>query len=471
LKRLMKITGFVCMVLFLWHAASCTYARAGETISIEVHHSYLLQTEKPIIRASVADPKIADVTMLTPTQILVVSKAKVSGSTSLIIWYDEKTIIAYDIIVYTTIRPWIVTAIKDRISTIAPKIKIDIIGAGVAPEEETILLKGSVASQEVLNQILTIVESFNIKYYNLIRLTGSQQVQLKVVIAEISKSGLKQMGLNFSRMSQNLGIGLFKGQPKGTDTTQENASTVLVTASDNLSTPFGNAFQIALTATKYNWLAMISLLKGQGLARSLATPTLVTMNGQEAEFQVGGSFPVPVQGDSGSISIQNIPYGVILKFTPYIIDREVITLKVSPEVSYPDFSLGVTAGGATVPGLATRKADTTLQLKSGQTFAMAGLLKENFYQTVNKIPFLGDIPFIGTAFTSKETNHSETELLIMVTPTIVRAMEEEKVPGLPGKEIKTKISDIDFFIKNKFEGSEESDEKQAVFKGKTGFIK
>jgi pilus assembly protein CpaC len=124
-----------------------------------------------------------------------------------------------------------------------------------------------------------------------------------------------------------------------------------------------------------------------------------------------------------------------------------------------------------VPGLNTRKATTTLQLKSGQTFAMAGLMQENYYQTVHKIPFLGDMPFIGSLFTAKEHSISESELVVMVTPTIVRAMNPAQVPGLPGNEIKTRTTDTDFFIQNDLDTTNQEQTARTEFRGKTGFIK
>lgn len=466
--------------------------KKSSTIMIQVSHSRLIKSRRPVIRASIADPEIADVNMITPNQILVIANGDKAGSTTLILWQDENQIETFDVHIYTAISPVLLNLLKTRINKIAPSIEIGVMPTIDKPDNGTILLTGMVASQKLLNKVLLVVESFNIKYYNLIDITGPQQVQLKVVIAEISKSGLKQMGINF--LSSAFGFskgGTVEGETEFTNSTGTKPKSVLnlltgeltshiindnwtnttTTSGHTITSPFASAFQIAVNSSGNNWLALISLLKNQGLSKFLATPTLVTMNGQTAEFQVGGSYPIPVQTDEGGITIEQVSYGIILSFTPYILDDETITLEVAPEVSTPDFSLGVTSGGVTVPGLATRKATTTLQLKDGQTFAMAGLLREESYVTINKVPFLGDIPYLGALFTSKETKHTETELVILVTPKIVRPLNKNEIPVLPGEETGNKISDIDFFIKNKLDLPQKNKEANNKFQGSTGFSK
>ncbi|WDP90904.1 MAG: pilus assembly protein N-terminal domain-containing protein [Desulfobacter sp.] len=451
-------------------------------IRIEMFHSHLLETGVPIMRASIADPKVADVNILSPTQILVVAKAKRNASTTLILWESEKKAVTYDICVFSKIDPALLSLMAERIRAVAPGVSIDILPARQAVDSKSIILKGEVESQMVMERVITVVESFGIRYFNLIDLKGPQQIQLKVVIAEVSKSGLKQMGINFLDSGDNLGFGVFKGGTTETkvefkgETKYDTAAassgkspdsisnTVTQTVSNTIGSPFKSAFQIALNSTKHNWLAYLSLLKNQGLARSLATPTLVAMSGQKAEFQVGGEYPINTKNDEGEISTKMQPYGIILKFTPYLLDKETITLEVNPEVSAVDFSFDP-------PGITSRRATSTLQLKDGQSFAMAGLLKEESSVTINKVPFLGDIPYLGTLFTSKENKHSETELVIMVTPRIVRAMNPGEVPALPGRGMKKEIRDGDFFIKNNL-GFMESDEKDTrEFRGKTGFAK
>ncbi|HDM78632.1 MAG TPA: hypothetical protein ENG51_19540 [Deltaproteobacteria bacterium] len=225
-----------------------------------------------------------------------------------------------------------------------------------------------------------------------------------------------------------------------------------ITSTAQVTSPLGGAFQVLLHSFQDDSLAMLTLLKSQGLARFLATPTLVTMSGQEASFRVGGEFPIPVTSTYGAVNVEYKKYGITLRFTPYVVDRETITLNVSPEVSSPDFSLAIASGGVSVPGLKTRVGYTTLQLKDGQTFVMAGLLRENSYILNDKIPFLGDLPYLGTFFTRKQFEKDETELIVVVTPHLVRPLNPGEVPALPGENMQDNISDFDFFLTNKNSG-------------------
>lgn len=440
-------------------SSAANVVNSGGTISLPVYHSFLLQTKEPVLRASVADPGVVDITIVTPEQILILAKAKIASSTSLILWYDKTKALTYDIVVFNTIPIAVITAIRETIQKIAPGVKIKVMEAGAIPKDERVLLTGSVESQEVLDKVLKVADSFGVDVYNLIRLEGPQQVQLEVTIAEISRTGLKQMGINFLEISGNKTFGLLRG---GTwDGTMPSDVTVY--------SPFSSAFEIILARS--DWLSMIGLLKSQGLARTLASPTLVTMNGQKANFQVGGEYPIPVQGDNGSTSIEYKKYGIMLEFTPYILDSNTITLEVSPEVSMPDYSLSVASGGASVPGLSSRKASTTLQLRPGQTFAMAGLLKEEYHQNIAKVPFLGDLPYIGTLFTNKEVEYQESELVVIVTPKFVVAMDAQEVPDLPGSGVRKRIDDMDFFIKNDTDSQAMSDKGFLRFKDTKGFIR
>jgi pilus assembly protein CpaC len=201
------------------------------------------------------------------------------------------------------------------------------------------------------------------------------------------------------------------------------------------------------------------------------------MSGQEADFMVGGEYPYPVPGAEGQTNIEFKRFGVMLRFTPTVVGRETMTIQVEPEVSSLDFSLAVASGGVAVPGLRTRRGATTLQLKDGQTFAMAGLLNEETRTVVNKIPFLGDIPLLGALFTSKEFQRNESELVIIVTPRLVRAMNRDEVPRLPGEGLNDNVGDSDFFLLNRvappverpFPGLDSENGQVKGFTGKTGF--
>ncbi|MGD9160019.1 MAG: type II and III secretion system protein family protein [Desulfobacteraceae bacterium] len=489
-------------------AGSCNdYATSGCSIEIEMHKSFIKKTGRDITRISIANPDIADARVITPRQVLLIGNKP--GSTNLIIWHknnnktdinpeEEEQAEVYDVEVYVSYA--IMKAVHGSLRKMVPEAKVNI-----QRTAKGIILDGEVESQQMLERVLSIVRSYVdvMDHNNLITITGSQQVQLEVRIAEVSRSGLKQMGLGFLN-NNDWSIGLFaSGKATGsssamnsvtpptitetidpfgnyTKTTTTGGTTRNLSSGIDLSTPFGSAFQVVLHAVEDDSMAILSILKGQGLSRILASPTLVAMSGQEAEFMVGGEYPYPVQGFLGRTTIEYKHFGIMLIFTPTVVGKETISIQVQPEVSSLDYSSAVNSGGVAVPGLRTRKGSTTLQLKDGQTFAMAGLISEEVQSTLNKVPFLGDIPILGSLFTSKQYQRSETELVIIVTPRLVRAMNPNEVPPLPGEGDMDNISDADFFLKNRVSSPvkkannkpDKNQEKTAPeFSGKTGFTR
>ena len=449
-------------------------------IDIELSKSIIKRFDHPVQRISIADPKIADYHLLTPTQLLLYAKDKI-GTTNMIVWYDEDTIDVFD--VQVTVSATLLEKIREELAEIVPQARVKL-----SRGSSSLMLYGEVDSQETLNKTLQVVSAYVQAVTNLISVRGSQQVQLSVRIAEVSRTGAKQMGLGFLT-SKDFSVGLYPGSgsiagttvgsstnyngsvPIETTTTvtdlatntststttteyiTENLSEVssgLATAS-SLTSPFASAFQLAISSLSDDFLGILSVLKSQNLARILASPTLVTMSGQQAEFLVGGEYPIPISSSDSGTTVQFKSYGIMLRFTPTVVAAETIVVQVEPEISNVDYTLAVSSGGVSVPGVSTRRGSTTLQLKDGQTFVMAGLLREDMYSVTNKVPFLGDIPYLGTLFTSKEFRKNETELMIMVTPRLVRALNPDEVPKLPGEDEMGIISDSDFFLKNKTE--------------------
>ncbi len=449
-------------------------------ISIELNKSVIKRTIRPVTRIAIANPEIVDYHLITPTQILLFAKGKL-GSTNLIVWYDEDTTEVFEIRVF--ISGDILKTIQGAIEEIVPDARIRL-----KEGRSGLMVFGEVDSQEMLDAVLKVVSSYVSSYTNLVTVRGSQQVQLSVRIAEVSRTGIKQMGLGFLT-NRDWAIGVF---PSGGMTGTSKASTKnistgipartttytrdpdtgrIVSASTDfqnvrqdfetvtrelastavLSSPYASAFQIAVHSLNNDFMGILNLLKGQNLARIIASPTLVTMSGQEASFLAGGEFPIPVQGQDNQTTIQYKSYGIMLRFTPTVVGRETITIQVEPEISSLDYSTSVVSGGVGVPGVKTRRGSTTLQLKDGQTFVMAGLLREDFFTTTSKVPLLGDIPYLGTLFTSKEVKKNESELMIIVTPHLVRALNPDEVPKLPGEDGMGMVSDYEFFMKNRTE--------------------
>jgi pilus assembly protein CpaC len=287
---------------------------------------------------------------------------------------------------------------------------------------------------------------------NLIRVPGVHQVLLQVRIAELNRTGMREIGADILGVDPGtgnilgtqiggaavsalgtLGLGGLVGTATG-DTTEVNTAFGIFPSGD---------FEILLRALRRN-----------SLLRVLAEPNLVAMDGHQASFLAGGEFPVPVAqagAAAGAITIEYKDFGVQLNFVPYILEDESIRIQVAPEVSSIDQALGVTLEGISTPALNTRRANTTVELREGQTLAMAGLLQVELDAHTNRIPLLGDLPYIGPMFSNTGHRKVEKELLVLVTPHLVRPMNPEQVPPLPGEDI-LDPSDCEFYFFNRIEG-------------------
>jgi pilus assembly protein CpaC len=252
---------------------------------------------------------------------------------------------------------------------------------------------------------------------------GSQQVMLQVRVAEVTQQALK-----------NLGVSLFTGGTGsgnwiGRTTTEQFAAPALDI--DKGTTTFSDLLNLFLFNSKYNVGAVISALQTTGHFQSLAEPDLIAYNGREASFLVGGQIPVPVvQGLTNAITIEWKEYGIRLTFTPTIAG-DVIRLKVEPEVSALDYTHGITLQGYNIPALTTRRAKTEVELRDGQSFAIAGLLSNVTEDDKQGVPLLSQLPVIGNLFKSKSGTKERTELMVLITPQLVRPLEPDEVPALP----------------------------------------
>ncbi|AEB08667.1 type II and III secretion system protein [Desulfobacca acetoxidans DSM 11109] len=429
------------------------FASKAGRIVIAPHMSFVKRTQRPITRVVLANPSLADAELLTPTQLFIVGKVK-QGVTSLTLWHGDNYAETYEIVVSFDDKVW--NDVQAAIRRLVPRARVK-----VERLPEGVMLDGAVESQGDLDKVDKIAKFFFGECTNMITVMGSQQVQLEVKVAEVSRSGIKQLGLGFL-LDKDYKVAVFPsgtaaGAMAGDRTTvsqwptgSSDTKTSSLASVAALASPYSSAFQALVHGLNDDILGIVSLLQGQGLTRLLASPTLVTMSGQEAHFLVGGEIPYQTVGSTGTPGTDFKKFGVMLKFTPYVLGDETITISVDPEVSAPDYTLGTTtSSGTTVPGLITRTGHSTLQLKDGQVFAMAGLLRDDFRSTVKKIPFLGNLPILGTLFTSKEFQRSETELMIIVKPKIVRALNPQEVPALPGSNMERDVSDLDFFILNR----------------------
>jgi pilus assembly protein CpaC len=290
---------------------------------------------------------------------------------------------------------------------------------------------------------------------NLIRVPGTQQVLLKVRVAELNRTGLRQIGGDFLAIDSDTGA-IVGTQIGGTGVTATALATgrLLTGSAQNITTATTTLFGIFQEG---DFAAFLSALRRNSLLKILAEPNLVAMNGHQASFLAGGEFPVPVpQTSSGgaapAITVQFQPFGVRLNFVPYILDNDVIRLSVDPEVSTVDFALGTTLvpGGSPVPGLDIRNAHTVVELRQGQTLAIAGLMQLTVDAQTSRIPGLGDLPIIGPFFSNTTNTRTEKELVVLVTPVLVEPMNRGQVPPGPGDEV-NEPNDLEFYLLNRIE--------------------
>ncbi len=393
-------------------------AEAGfERVVLTAGRSTVLQTDFDITRIAVTNPAVADALAVQPREILI--DGKTAGTVSLIIWGAARRA-QYDVV----IEPGI-TTLQQKLQALFPGEDIT-----ATLNDEALILSGRVSSTAVMLKAGEIAQSSasKLKVINLLQLPGglgSQQVMLQVRIAEVNR-----------RAVQELGVNLFMG-PNGENDYVARTTTGQFTPPgvSRDTTTLSDILNLFVMNTKYNVGVVIKALQQKGYFQSLAEPNLIAYNGQEASFLAGGEFPVPVVqgggvGVSNAVTIQWKEYGVKLKFTPTIAG-DTIRLKVRPEVSSLDFNNGVTLSGFRIPSLITRFAETDVELRDGQSFAIAGLLHNTAQENGSRVPILGSIPIIGALFRSKSETKEQTELMVLVTPQLVRPLDPDEVPALP----------------------------------------
>jgi pilus assembly protein CpaC len=290
----------------------------------------------------------------------------------------------------------------------------------------SVVISGRVSDPKIGAQVQSVVEAAGFKAVNLLDspAKGIAQVQLQVRVAEVSRNRMRDLGTSYAYQGGSSGV--YANTGSGPSALKE----VVGTAMSGTFTSALNLFVIG-----GNMASMIRALQTQGALRQLAEPNLIAMDGEQASFLAGGEFPIPiVQGgaDRSTVTIVFKEYGVRLNFKPTIIDEDHIRLILEPEVSTIDFANGVKFDGFVVPALRTRRAKTGIELRDGQSFALAGLLDNSEQKSLSKIPVLGDVPVIGALFKSKSYQKNETELIFIVTAHLVKPVNRDDLPQLRG---------------------------------------
>ncbi len=401
-------------------------AMAEESILIEINKGQMIKLSAPATSVVVSDPTTADVQVVSPTLLFVHGK-KVGDTSVYAIDNNDNQIYSATISVTHNL-----SKLRAAVKRAAPKSNINI-----RTVDGGIVLDGFAQSVEEAENIRGLAAAFigsNEKMVNMIKSAGSDQVALKVKIIEMSRNDLKKFGINLQTVLTPGGmvLQLLQGTDIGIDTNGTlNGSITSVDRTGLLDRAGSTSNQILTRFNNGKITNVIDALETQGLVTTLAEPTLTTTSGKAASFLAGGEFPIPIQGSNGTVTVQYKPFGVGLNFTPTVMSRGRISIDVAPEVSSINFDNPIEVNGIRNPILLTRKAQSTVELGSGDTFMLAGLLKNEGSNTVSKFPGLGDLPVLGTLFRSTQFQNNQTELVILVTPYLVRPIADPKKVQTP----------------------------------------
>jgi pilus assembly protein CpaC len=403
-------------LLGLSHTAAVAAEPALLRLEVTIGKSQVLNLQESFSRVSVTNPAIADVFVVTPNQILINGKAV--GTTSLVVFYPSKTIF-FDVLVQTDLA-----LLRERLKQVAPRDEIQVHAA-----QDAIILEGSVSSERTTAGAVEVAGVFapKGKVISLLSLTDvkPQQVLLQVHVAEVARAALKELGFSARALGQTFQGAAFPGNPFALA-----IGTLGPVVANGVFGQTSPDFQFSgstffLSSGNRDYAGVVRAMADRNVLRTLAKPNLVTQSGKEAKFLSGGEFPFPVAQSNNTISIEFKEFGVGLVFLPVVVDGETINLRVRPEVSSLDFSQGLQSGGFNIPVIRKNEAATTVNVKDGESFAIAGLINNEVRQAVAKIPVLGDIPILGALFRSTRFQNNETELLFLVTVKLVS-------PGAPG---------------------------------------
>ena len=399
---------------------------AGEFV-VPVNKSQILRLDVPFTDISVGNAKIADVLALTNRTLYVLGKA--IGTTSLTIFGPNRRLIAVADLVVT----FDIEGVKARLNEMMPGETVE-----VRPLGNSVVLSGMVSSAERAERAATIANRYAPgAVTNMLRVGSAQQVMLAVRFAEVKRSALKRVGINLLALSKD---GVTFG---ALGSTGFDVGTGIGAGLD--ADPGFLRGILGISIGSYTIQALFDALESKGFSRTLAEPTLVALSGDTASFLAGGEFPYQIVEDN-SVEIVFKQFGISLDFTPTVLDRNRINLVVKPEVSNLDFDTSA-ALDIGVPALSTRRAATTVELGDGQSFAIAGLIQNNFDDNIQQVPWLGNVPILGALFRSSDFLRSETELVMVVTPHIVKPVSPDRIV-LPTDRFMPP-SEKDFFLMGK----------------------
>ena len=389
-------------------AAQSSAAKPAETLNLSQGTGTLVRLSAPMTDVFIANDSVADVQVRSASQLYVFGKAR--GETTIYATgKGGKVVYAANVRVGHNVG-----SVDEMLRMAMPEASIQ-----ATPMNDLVLLTGTVSSPEDVEEAQRLVQAYvgqSTQVVSRLRSATPLQVTLKVKIAEVNRSLLKNIGVNL--LASGGGFGIMQGQgiyldPVGTDPAKATGPQFIRNLIGSTITGQGKLLGIDI-------MSSLDLAENDGLVATLAEPNLTALSGETASFLAGGEFPIPVSQSLGSVAIEYKQYGVSLAFTPIVLADGRISMRVRPEVSELSAEGSIRLNGFDVPALTTRRAETTVELGSGQSFMLAGLLRNSNINNIEKAPFLGDIPVLGALFRSTSYRRQETELVIIVTPYLVR---------------------------------------------------
>ncbi|HEY5215864.1 MAG TPA: type II and III secretion system protein family protein [Pseudolabrys sp.] len=429
------------------HTIQISGANRTAMVTVTIGKSQDVRTDTSFVDVTVGDPEVADVNPLTDHTLSIL--AKKIGTTRVQVYAEGKKLIG----IFDVEVSYDITRLTNELRRRFPSSSLQ-----ASTVNGRILLGGEVADAATLDKAVTIARQFGPDIINSVAVMSPQQVMLEVRFIEISRTASRELGVQWNRFGSSSTSNIGSMQPAGSlPLPAPNSGTFPVGEAAGVlsgASPFGFAIARIAGGGALTDVA-INALEQKGIARSLAEPNLVALSGDTASFLAGGEYPIPVSGNLGQITVDYKKYGVGLAFTPTVLSRGLINLKIEPEVSSIDYTHPVAISATvSVPSLIVRRASTTVELRDGQSFVLGGLLQSNNQNTIDQLPWLGSVPVLGTLFSSKSYQKNETDLVIVVTPHLVR-------PARPGDVIRTPAddtlppNDTDFFLLGKSEVTRE----------------
>lgn len=406
----------------------------SDSIKVSVNRAIVMESGEPFAELSVANPGIADIATLSDRTIYVLGKAP--GRTTLtLLGADGRLITNVDVQVSPDIAEF-----KERLAEILPKEKIDVRTANGG-----IVLSGRVSSIRATARAMELARRYSGAVSNMMIVGGSHQIMLKVRFAEMQRSVAKNLSSSIGIFGMSGDVDVISGTGQ---IAQGNNLAKLVDGEQMTSaTNRQGALQLGFSSGGLAISVLLEALETKGLVRTLAEPNLVALSGNEAHFLAGGEYPVPVPGNDGNTSIDFRPFGVEMTFKPTLIEDGLINLVIQTAVSSLDTTNAITANGINVAAFSKREAQTVVEIRDGQSMAIAGLLQDDFTDLAGQVPWLGDIPVLGALFRSADYSRKQSELVVIVTPHVVSPVDGDALT-LPTDRIKPP-TEADLFLLGK----------------------